>query len=488
MFVAIIHYHLRPCGVTRIIEQTVSALTKDNNHVVVFTGEPTEPDSALFKYARLIDGLSYEQRSFCPHSADLVSRLLKEAKACFGRYPDIWHFHNHSLGKNCALSCAVRLLALKGQKILLQIHDFAEDLRPELFRNLLEKIGNGKVSALSNWLYPQAAHIHYATINMRDYSLLAQAGVTGSRIHFLPNPVTYNVSRAKPVEKKVFYKEKLFLYCTRAIRRKNIGEFLLWSSVGAPEERYAITRAPKNPAQRPIYDNWLSFAKDCKLNVEFEFGSRSKLDLTQLLHSAYATVTTSIAEGFGMEFLEPWLFMRPVLGRKLPEITGDFEDNGLNLSSMYSRLLLPLKWIDKQLLFKKICTAYKSLSSAYNRAFHVQNAEKALAAAIEPSSIDFGRLDEELQQRIIRKVAGSSIMRKELNPKTLFEKADISRVLEYNREQVRCNYALEDYSKKLSDAYAAVANSEVESVESGFDINVLLDAFLAPERFYLLRS
>ena len=40
--------------------------------------------------------------------------------------------------------------------------------------------------------------------------------------------------------------------------------------------------------------------------------------------SAHRLVTTSVAEGFGLAFLEPWLFGKGLLGRNLPEITVDF--------------------------------------------------------------------------------------------------------------------------------------------------------------------
>ena len=38
-------------------------------------------------------------------------------------------------------------------------------------------------------------------------------------------------------------------------------------------------------------------------------------DFAALLASAHALVTTSVAEGFGLAFLEPWLMGRPLAGR-----------------------------------------------------------------------------------------------------------------------------------------------------------------------------
>ena len=42
---------------------------------------------------------------------------------------------------------------------------------------------------LASVLYPQAEHIHYATLNRRDWSILRDAGVPLARLHLLPNPV-----------------------------------------------------------------------------------------------------------------------------------------------------------------------------------------------------------------------------------------------------------------------------------------------------------
>ena len=65
------------------------------------------------------------------------------------------------------------------------------------------------------------------------------------------------------------------------------------------------------------------------------------------IHASPHFVTTSIAEGFGLTFLEAIVFGRPLLGRDLPEITTDFRSQGINLQSLYSGLLVPRRWIDE---------------------------------------------------------------------------------------------------------------------------------------------
>ena len=501
LFVAIVHYHLRPGGVTRVIEHAVTALENVNARVVILTGEQPQPNSELIDKVRVIDGLGYHETSSVCSPTLLSERLLAEAKHAFGKTPDIWHFHNHSLGKNCALTEAVRILALKGHKILLQIHDFAEDGRPQLFQTLLRHIGNRNVFELGKRVYPQASHIHYAAINARDRALLARAGIPESRLHLLANPITFpaktSTSRQMPKADLAPDNEairgssagdRLFLYCTRAIRRKNIGEFILWASIGDPLDRYAITMAPMNPLERPAYEQWVNFAKDCDIPIEFELGRQSGKSFHVLLQSAWAAVTTSITEGFGLAFLEPWLTGRPVYGRKLPEITDEFEAAGVDLSALYQQLLLPVKWIDRKVILKKIQTRLAALLSAYGREIQAGDTEKALAAAIDGDRIDFGHLDEELQQETIRKVAGSRSCKNELRPSGLAAAPGGSRMIESNCEVVKCVFSLENYSRQLMDIFRQLEKSKVEPTIGGIDINKLLDTFLASERFYLLRS
>ncbi len=75
-----------------------------------------------------------------------------------------------------------------------------------------------------------------------------------------------------------------------------------------PAAKVAITLAPKNPEVKPIYDAWAAFAKELGLNVEFDAGAKSSFE--EMVANADALITTSIAEGFGLAFLEPWLASR----------------------------------------------------------------------------------------------------------------------------------------------------------------------------------
>ena len=139
--------------------------------------------------------------------------------------------------------------------------------------------------------------------------------------------------------------DRLFLYPTRAIRRKNLGEFLLWSALGEKGDRFATTLAPTSAGDRAPYERWVRVARSLGIPIEFEMGGRTTVPFPNLLRAAHTVVTTSVAEGFGLAFLEPWLAGRPLGARDLPELTDMFKKQGLDFGNLYRRLFVPLAWV-----------------------------------------------------------------------------------------------------------------------------------------------
>lgn len=485
MLVAMVHYHLRPGGVTRVIELAMSAVAKEAR-CVVLSGERPFTGFGPAGGVRVVPGLGYDgSRSVSPET--LAENMAEEARKALGAAPDLWHVHNHSLGKNCALPAALEIISRKGRMVL-QIHDFAEDGRPSLFRTLLQKVGRGDVRELGRRVYPQAGHIHYATLNRRDRDLLSEAGVPAERLHVLPNPVVLSFPGEGGPATGPAEENRPFIYATRAIRRKNIGEFLFWAAVADAGKRFAVTLAPENPRERPGYDKWTYFAEKLSLPVEFELGKRLDIPVAGLLQHACAAVTTSVAEGFGLAFLEPWLARRPVLGRKLPEITGEFEAAGVDLSLLYERLMLPASRQCRAELMRKIRFRLGAVCYRYGRNARPGDAERALAACTRDGRVDFGRLDEELQRKMIEKAANSASFRSELTPRHLAPVTGTEHMLEHNVTLIERSFGLEPYGRKLAQIYRGVAGSKIEPHEESFDVNTLLDKFLAPERFFLLKT
>jgi len=487
MRIAIVHYHLRPGGVARVIQHAVSALRGSRCQVAVLTGYSPDAENFLPGEVHIVPGLNYPRTGTSGQtSALLVKTLEATARKALGGGPDIWHFHNHTLGKNTALSQVVYHMASRGQKLLLQIHDFPEDGRPDNYQTLMKAMGKGRPEILASRLYPQADHVHYATGNSRDRGFLCHAGMPESQVHFLPHAVNLGSTEAF-TKTPVGEAGRLFIYPTRAIRRKNMGEFLLWATIANPGDRFAATLAPTNPADQSFYQQWVALVKRLKLPVAFEIGRSTALSFPALLSSATAIVTTSVAEGFGLAFLEPWLVGRPLAGRDLPEITNDFKKHFVRLEGLYRHLLIPCDWIDLDAFRRKIKVGYAHWLSAYKRPKAKQAAERAFKTALQGDQIDFGRLDEALQQSVIRRLKHSATMRSEIHPARLFGAMPSQPASIQNSEAIRRIYGPDRYRRRLERLYTCIAESGSGKL-GAISGNVLLDHFLAPERFYLLRT
>jgi glycosyltransferase involved in cell wall biosynthesis len=502
--VAIVHYHLRTGGVTRVIEHACGALRDSDVKLVVLTGQMPPAESGLDLSGvefRFIEGLDYSGQKSVDASV-LANRLQSAAAEALGGEPDLWHTHNHSLGKSAVLPVAMRKLADAGQRVLYQIHDFAEDGRPAEYKFLVDAYGN-EVQLAAN-LYPDAGHVHYAALNDRDHEYLGACGLPAERLHLLPNavdlPATSNGDSYGETDSQRDG-GRFFLYPTRAIRRKNLGELILWAAIGQlggqPGDRFGVTRAPVNPIQKPVYERWVQFAQGLSLPVEFEVGSKSSLPFDQLLRSADALVSTSVAEGFGLVFLEPWLMDRPLLGRKLPQITGQFENAGVDLSAMYDRLNVPLEWVGRDDLQERIVKQMSAALDAYRRPCSQKLIETALESMVIDGHVEFGRLDEQLQEKVITRVVESSEAAKQIQPANLGQnnlgqssKADevsAAATIRDNRRIVESKFGLEQYRGRLLEVYHKVASSKATAISS-LAADRLLDRFLDPASFNLLRT
>lgn len=474
--VAIVHYHLRPGGVTRVIERAVESLG-DNVDVLVLTGEAPAPGDVLTPLTEPFQSLEY-----CDYKLQEAKKLAEDlrftARCLLGRDPDVWHIHNHALGKNSFTPQFVWHLAKAGCRLLLQPHDFAEDGRPENYRLLREHLGND----LNSILYPVADHVWYAPINFRDKAFLEGIGL--SNVHELPNAVTKHVARTfqSAQGRQESLPHKTIVYPARAIRRKNIGEFLLWSLLVPEGYRFISTLAPDNPKARPIYDEWVAFAEELNLPVEFDVGR--KHDFSELVQNAEALISTSIAEGFGLAFLEPWLDGKMLMGRNIPEITRDFADDGLDLSTLYTTLPVPLEWVGEAAFYKTLKTTMQTSYATYSKAWKSEYFEQARDALVGNSKVDFGILSEPFQRKVIRHLANNPADHKQLPTLDILTNETL---IEKNRTIAEKRYDMETYGKRLLGIYQQLAATQPDRVTSVNAVE-LLNEFLKPELFNLLRT
>lgn len=511
MNLAIVHYHLNRGGVTQVIKNQLLALDaacaggSKHRAAIFYGGRKQGWDENLAAELKSLDlqlcaveGLDYDENPVAEPRK--LTKTFQQQLHQLEFLPDetVVQAHNHSVGKNVSLPGALTMLAEAGYSLLLQIHDFAEDMRPDNYRLLREAFGDDHVSDV---LYPQSEQIHYAVLNRRDFSVLRSTGIDESRLHYLPNPVpdlkiTADCAAARVALQKRFgiaENVQYILYPVRGIRRKNLGEALLWSALSERNSAVGVTLAPLNPAEQSRYQRWKEFARKLELPCYFGTGEEGGLSFTENLAAADLILTTSVAEGFGMVFLEAWLTGCRLVGRNLPEITADFVEAGLRFDAVYDHLPVPVEWIDLERFAKTFGECGNRLVQSYGLP---PLTEEQLAASIEAKtqtgSIDFADLDEPLQESVIRKVHADPGARGQLRERIPVLKGaemPVRDLIEANRRRIEQSYSLPPSGQRLlSILQKTVESRRSESVSPPPHGQRVLRHFLDPSRMRLLRT
>jgi hypothetical protein len=391
MAVAIIHYHLSAGGVTRVIEETSRCLTRGEIPHVVLTGSAPASGDLPF---HVIEGLSYRREREGPSAIELIRLMRAAVESTLGPGPHVWHFHNHSLGVNVRMAELVEILARGGERLVLQLHDLAEDGRP----------GNYPLLAESETPYPYAPQIRYAFLNSRDRERFTAAGLPEAQSMLLPNPIRVPDSCPSPNASPA-----RVLYAVRGIRRKNLGEVFLLAALSPSGTRYATTLAPTQERWLPVFEKWQAFARCSGIPVDLAVVGRVATEDGDSSFEAWQAqashlLTTSVAEGFGLAFLEAIAAEKPLFGRDLPALTGDQIAQGIKAGHLYQRLLIPASWIDPERLRQHLTNALQTLMEAYGRDLSSGYVERVSDAMRFDSHFDFGNLPEDLQQAAIQHV------------------------------------------------------------------------------------
>jgi hypothetical protein len=454
MRVALVHYHLRPGGVTRVIEMAAGALEAEGVGVHVLGGEAVPAGTRLGRSA-VVPELAYGAGAEAAEA--LVAGVDAACRARWGAPADVLHVHNHALGKNLSLPCAVRHWAREGRALVLQMHDFAEKDRPANYRYLRKGLGGS--AGLSRTLYPRGARVAQAVLGSATGALLGEAGGTAT---VLPNPVVLP-SDVTPATAREYGTERLLVYPTRGIRRKNLGEALLHAAMAEAGTRLVITSAPAPGPDLAAYEQWRAFAKERALPVLFDAAGATGRSVYDFLFGADMCLTTSIEEGFGMAFLEPWAAGCGLAGRDLPPVTADAKAAGLSLDNLYHSLPVRLTASETN----AFAGEQKRTRALQSDAYGITPPKPGAQADRVVRTADFGALPPSIQRAVIARTPC-------LPPLTCPAQA----VIDANRTLVRTRYAPQPYARKLTALYRSVVNAPPEPPEF-LDARRVLDAFLA---------
>ena len=512
MELVILHYHLNRGGVTSVVENhlrslaLLSAEDRPERVAIVYGGRAAAwnhdvADELPFQCSLMaVPELEYDHLGT---SSRPLYDALQAVLTRFDRDATILHIHNHSLGKKADVAPAVCRLAEERWHCLLQVHDFAEDLRPDNYRLVLS--GADSSEAAQRRLYPQAAHLHYAVLNQRDREILHEAGVSDERLHLLPNPV--RIPHELPGEQQVDdarreltralqlpTDHRFVLYPVRPIRRKNLGEFLLWSLL-AENTTFALTLSPLNPQEQVSYQEWVDFATELQLPIEFEVANRTGVPFELVYAAADAIVTTSVAEGFGLVYLEASLARRPLVGRNLPGVCSDFIAAGMQFPGLSETMAIPSDSIDVNEVKQSHARRIEQLRQAYGMTPLGTADIAAEEELFAGDTIDFGRLESGQQQRFLRQLKTDATLRstmQRLNPsvQTLEENGDgqFESIFTSNREVIAANYSPEVIGRQLAEIYRQALASTPNSVECEPAIaRAILDRFVHPSQLFPIR-
>ena len=468
MRVVLIHFHLNTGGVTTVVRQQTELLKALGHDVLLLAG--SRPSEQWPAPIAVVPGLAYdtpETRALnVPY--ETAENILQAINRVWpGRQPDLIHVHNPTLAKNRCLQAVLKRLQQADLPLLCQVHDFAEDGRPEVF-----------------FEEPYIADCHYAVVNARDRRILIGCGLLEKGVHHLPNairPLKWCDQAPAPDSGHV-------LYPVRAIRRKNIGEAILLQRCAFPETPLVITLPPTSAADLPGYDMWRQFVARHHLPVTFEAGLHN--DFQHMMTDSRFLLTTSINEGFGFSFLEAWSAGRALWGRLLPDICNDFIELGVDLAHLYPHLWIPLEWIDAQASKASWQSARKRSAQRYGMPIPRDRIEAEWLEITSGNRIDFGLLCERSQRAVIDRVmAGKKMASRDLiafNPQLgRFGSAQVSRdLVKKNRDIVMEQFSLSGYSNRLIGIYEKVLSCPVKQ---RIDKGALFSAFMTPSRFSLLK-
>jgi len=227
----VLHYHWLRCGVTTVVNSALRAVIGyapcDELEIDVISSDAEQGHVAamiadLERWAERtrggrcsiravqIDGLAYDgtpavSRGELFEQAGGLSELLfdrLELERSTVDSPYVLHVHNANLGKNPRLTLAVKLLADRLEEdelpgwILYQMHDFAEDNRPDCWAALGNCSGSRDWQLAVEMMYPASSRVQWATINSADRERLVSIPVPGDRVTVLPNAVDVDTFEA----------------------------------------------------------------------------------------------------------------------------------------------------------------------------------------------------------------------------------------------------------------------------------------------------
>jgi glycosyltransferase involved in cell wall biosynthesis len=352
----VVHYHLRPGGVRRVIELTlpgIVAAMPSIQRVTLMVGESGD--------ANWVDDLRanlpqvdfevqvhacvgyYSEIGMDAASATAALRVACESVIQLNKETVIWA-HNLGLARNLLLARELaRIAARPNVRLVSHHHDFWFENR---WNRWAEFAACGAISldAVADDIFSAGARVAYGTINRTDHRALESC--RNHAAGWLPNPVTVDRriathevdSVSRWLRSELGDDKPVWVFPSRFLRRKNVVEAMLLIRWMCPDGWLITTAGPSSADEIPAYEIVSKFAARHGFRVRFALLADAGRDaplIDPLIAACDGVIVTSVQEGFGLPYLEAALAGKPLIARRLPNVFGDLKHLGHSISNGY---------------------------------------------------------------------------------------------------------------------------------------------------------
>lgn len=387
----VVHYHLRPGGVRRIIELALPHITSAAPLESITLASGEMPDAAwLEELERALRGP--QLRFLCEPAFRYLSEQRSRPESIRGRIRSalerltkkvppsetlIWA-QNLGLARNLILSDELAAFSSRrGLSLLSHHHDLWFENRWARWSEMRAR-GFRSLSAVARASFAAGARVCHVTINQLDNAVLSKH--LGSRARCLPNLAqrSNTPSRARIRAARDWLKSQLgddgpvWIFPTRFLRRKNLAEAVLLTRWLRPEGWFVTTAGVSSREERNYAQRLEAASRRDKWRARFRLLAQadgSAPTISDLATASEAMMLTSAQEGFGLPYLEAAALGKPLIARHLPNVIPDLLDLGFSFPHLYEEIriapsLLNLKservrqqklWRDWKLAMPSIC-------------------------------------------------------------------------------------------------------------------------------------
>lgn len=239
-----------------------------------------------------------------------------------------------------------------------------------------------------------------------------------------------------------------------------------------------------------LFNVWKDTAAKYGLPVFFNLGVVE--DFTKILGRTVFVITTSIKEGFGFSFVEPWTIGKEVRGRYLDAVCPDFEAKGITFPRMYRSVKIPQELFDIEGFRSRWNLGVGIWAGQFDLKIDASRIDESFTGRFINTLPDFAHLDETAQIEVIH--AGSKSPENknrilEVNPWlndffTTPPATSGSTILEKNRKIIHEDFGPDTYRQNLLNIYTKIQHH----VPHGLEKKKVLDAFLHIDNYMPLGS